>query len=148
MQCDVDATRDMNRWEQQTEPGKSCLLLIRSLDEGLDVPAAVGTFHTVLVEARTGHKDDALIGRVMVALFPMSPPLRAVVICRGSFFQVNLPGVFVLRRAITSKSQHERDASTPHGVNFNLFPSDTGCWRRWRTRHVNVFATHFGSRAA
>ena len=136
-------------WMQRVTPGKSCLLLIRSLDEGLDVPAAVGTLHTVLVEARTGHMDDVLIARMMVALFPMSPPsLRAVVIWRGSFFQVNLPGVFVLRRAITSKSQHERDASTPHGGNFNLFPSDTGCWRRWRTRHVNVFATHFASRAA
>ena len=40
----------------------------------------------------------------MVTLFPMSPSsLRAVVIRRSSFFQVYLPGVFVLRRAIASR---------------------------------------------
>ena len=47
--------------------------------------------------------DDLCIAR-MVALFPMSPSsLRAVVLWRSSFFQVYLPGVFVLRRAIASR---------------------------------------------
>ena len=88
MQRDVDATRDMNRWEQQTEQRKGCLFLIRSLNEGLDVPVAVGTLHSVLVEACAGHMDDLRISR-MVAWFPVSPPsLRAVVIWRSSFFQV------------------------------------------------------------
>ena len=68
MQRDVDATRDMNHWEQQTEQKKGCLFLIRSLNEGLDVPVAVGTLHSVLVEARTGHMDDLRIAQ-MVALF-------------------------------------------------------------------------------
>ena len=47
---------------------KGCLFLVKSLDQGLDVPFAVGTLHTVPVEARTGYMDDLLISR-MVALF-------------------------------------------------------------------------------
>ena len=88
MQRDVDATRDMNHWEQLTEQRKGCLFLIRSLGGGLGVPVAVGALRSVLVGARAGRVGGLRVAR-MVAWFAVSPPsLRAVVGRRSSFFQV------------------------------------------------------------
>ena len=66
------------------------------------MPVAVGTLHSVLVGARTGHMDDICIAR-MVALFPMSPFFACCGHMAKLFLSSVIAGVFVLRRAIASR---------------------------------------------
>ena len=76
----------------------------------------------------------------------MSPSsLRVVVIWRSSFFQVYLPGVFVLRRAVASRvSMSEMH---PHLMVATLrSPSPTDCWvskQKWSNHFLRDLAGLF-----
>ena len=67
--------------EQQQKKEKAVYASSGHLNEGLDVPVAVGTHNIVLVEAHTSRMDDLCITRT-VALVTLSPPSLSAAVTR------------------------------------------------------------------